>query len=165
MQNKEWRTSDKSSWLRGEWDNEPDKMQFTDEATGLPCLIVRNSPGALCGYVGVPEGHKFYGLDYEKCRLKDLPDGEYDADAYVDVHGGLTFAGFCQKWDDEGHGVCHTVDEGENDKVWWLGFDCAHFLDFCPSYEKSFTEGQTYKNVDYVKGEIAKLAKQVAEVV
>lgn len=65
----------------GPWTNEPDKAQWIDEATGLDCLIVRNRMGALCGYVGVPEGHPAHRQDYDNV----------DADA----HGGLTFAGGC----------------------------------------------------------------------
>ena len=57
METIEYRTMDKSVWGPGPWQNEPDKRQWQDEATGLPCLIVRNSMGALCGYVGVSEGH------------------------------------------------------------------------------------------------------------
>lgn len=44
---------DKSGWARGVWDSEPDKIQWQDAETGLPCLIVRGPVGALCGYVGV----------------------------------------------------------------------------------------------------------------
>jgi hypothetical protein len=62
VETKEYRTIDKTLWPRGEWDDEPDKMQWQDEATGLPCLIVRGPVGALCGYVGVPEGHPCFGL-------------------------------------------------------------------------------------------------------
>jgi len=73
---------DKSEWPRGVWDHEPDKVQWQDEDTGLPCLIVRNPVGALCGYVGVPEGRPCHGKEY------DTVD--------VECHGGLTFAGPCQ---------------------------------------------------------------------
>lgn len=44
MQCREYTTKDKSDWPRGEWDNEPDKVQFQDEATGLPCLIIEGAP-------------------------------------------------------------------------------------------------------------------------
>ena len=81
MEFKEYRTTDKSAWNRGPWDQEPDKRQWQDEATGLPCLIVRGPAGALCGYVGVPEGHPAHGKDYD--------------DVEVSCHGGLTFARGC----------------------------------------------------------------------
>lgn len=72
---------DKSEWGRGYWENEPDKVQWLDEASGLPCLIVRGPLGAWCGYVGVPEGHPKHGQEYD--------------DVGADVHGGLTFARGC----------------------------------------------------------------------
>ena len=74
---------DKSEWPRGEWDQEPDKIQWQDEATGLPCLIVRGPVGALCGYVGVPSGHPLHGKDYDNVSLE--------------AHGGITFASGCAK--------------------------------------------------------------------
>jgi hypothetical protein len=81
---------DKSDWARGAWDDEPDKIQWQDEASGLPCLIVRGPSGALCGYVGVSPGHPWHGSDYDSCD--------------VAVHGGLTFAHGCaeinrEKWE------------------------------------------------------------------
>ena len=49
------------------WLTEPDRLEWTHE--GYPCLAVRNSFGAWCGYVGVPEGHPWY----ERCEA-DLAD-------------------------------------------------------------------------------------------
>ena len=74
---------DKSKWKRGPWDSEPDKVQWLDETTGLPCLIVRGPVGSLCGYIGVSSSHPFFGKDYD--------------DVSADAHGGLTFAGGCMK--------------------------------------------------------------------
>lgn len=104
MQNKQYTTINKSNWPRGSWDNEPDKKQWQDEATGMPCLIVRGPSGALCGYVGVVEGHPLFGKGYDDVRIPTTDD-ESD---YPDVHGGLTFANFCadtsrehwEKWRD-----------------------------------------------------------------
>jgi hypothetical protein len=81
---------DKTDWMRGPWDNEPDKIQWQDGDTGLPCLIVRGPTGSLCGYVGVAPGHPLHGKEYDS--------------ADVDVHGGLTFAHGCaeisrEKWE------------------------------------------------------------------
>lgn len=156
MKTKEYKTVDKSEWGDGPWQNEPDKMQFMDEATRMPCLIVRNHVGALCGYVGVPEWHPAYDKDYDSVDVR--------------VHGGLTFAGFCQKGCDESKGVCHVVEGGGNDKVYWLGFDCAHYMDYSPAYKAilkgigidPFDRREIYKDVPYVKAEIAQLAQQLA---
>lgn len=81
MQTLEYRTVDKSEWGPGPWQDEPDKKQWRDAATGLPCLIVRGPSGSLCGYVGVEATHAYYGKEYD-----DVP---------VEVHWGLTFASKC----------------------------------------------------------------------
>ena len=50
---------DRSDWLPGPWDDEPDRVEWRDEATGLPCLLRRGSPfiGVWCGYVALPPDH------------------------------------------------------------------------------------------------------------
>lgn len=87
MKTIEYHRVDKSEWGDGAWQQEPDKKQWRDEATGLPCLIVRGPSGGLCGYVGVAPGHPLHGKDY------DAVD--------ADVHGGLTFAHGCIELDQE----------------------------------------------------------------
>jgi hypothetical protein len=61
----EYRTTDKTEWGAGPWQDEPDKRQWTDAVTGLPCLIVRGPIGALCGYVGVSSDHPLHGREYD----------------------------------------------------------------------------------------------------
>lgn len=115
MKTLEYRTIDKSPWGAGPWDIEPDKMQWRDEATGLPCLIVRNHGGAWCGYVGVADGHPLYRVGYSdvaklpKETLRqmleargvldlyadDLEKGDVRVESIIDVHGGLTFSDDC----------------------------------------------------------------------
>lgn len=152
MKTLQWNTVDKLNWADGPWKTEPDKMQWQDEATGLPCLIHRNGSGALCGYVGVPEGHKAYQKDYD--------------DVDVDAHGGLTYAGQCADTKDESHGICHLAEQGEPQHVWWLGFDCAHSGDICPRYDfdRSYpiADYESYKTVEYVRNEVTNLARQIA---
>jgi hypothetical protein len=166
MQNKEWKNLlDKSEWGNGPWQDEPDKIQWKDEATGMPCLIVRNSMGGLCGYVGVSREHKFYGADYSDV------DG-YDTDNNIRVHGGLTFSDKCAPEGKE-RGICHIVEPGEDDDVWWFGFDCGHSFDFIPGMharEKklwplapSLHRDSTYRTVEYVKEQVANLARQLKE--
>lgn len=160
MKTMELRFMDKSEWPeRGLWDDEPDKKQWLDEATGLPCLIVRSSgSGGLCGYVGVARDHPLYGKNYD----------EVD----IDVHGGLTFADRCAPEDKE-HSICHIVETGEDDNVWWFGFDNAHSGDVSPKLDGLFTyklayfdvyrkQHNTYKTLPYVEGQVTNLAKQLA---
>lgn len=163
----EYRTVDKTDWARGPWDSEPDKIQMKDEATGLPCLIVRGPVGALCGYVGVPEGHPWHGAHYDSVGFGDKAPDEYDPDWYPDVHGGLTFSDGCRHDPDPAQGICHVPQDGEPDNVWWLGFDCAHCDDMTRmSYPSEFRDrypsnNGIYRDVDYVKAECARLAQQV----
>lgn len=159
MIEKEWTNTDKSAWGPGPWQSEPDKKQWTDQATGLPCLIKRNGSGALCGYVGVPEGHPWYLVDYN------------DPEPYPEVHGGLTYADRCMEEGDEAETICHIPEPGEPDNVWWLGFDCAHWRDISPAFRNIYAEagisqvhGESYKDIAYVTAECASLAKQAAEV-
>lgn len=156
LETKEWKDEvDRNGWPSGIWDQEPDRKQWEDKETGLPCLIVRNDFGNLCGYVGVNNSHILFGKDY--------------SDLNLDVHGGLTYAGEC-------HGrVCHEVKTNflgieithlENDKTWWLGFDCAHYGDYSPGLSKyrgfnELNQQTDYKNVSYVTEQCTNLAKQI----
>lgn len=158
METKEYRHYDKSEWGDGPWQDEPDKIQWQDEGTGFPCLIVRNRGGALCGYVGVPESH---------------PDFENGYDAVdVEVHGGLTFANFCTKDGEEAKHICHVPSLGEPHRVWWLGFDCSHAGDSSPAYDAKYREQSIscpwnesgfyeYRDIPYVKAQVARLARQL----
>jgi len=145
METIEYRTMDKSGWGPGPWMNEPDKKQWNDHATGLPCLIVRNALGALCGYVGVSKSHPDFECDYN--------------DVDVRVHGGLTFANHCRPGPEDAS-ICHIVADGEDDNVWWLGFDCAHCDDEVPGHTW-MRWGGLYRDFDYVSREVTRLALQL----
>lgn len=162
MNEKTWTFVDKAAFkTRGEWDNEPDKVQWIDEATGLDCLIHRGPSGALCGYVGLPPGHKFHGVDYSDVYHYD----EDSCSSFPEVHGGLTFADSCaENVRPDGGGICHIPEPGRPADVWWLGFDCAHSGDFCPKYDdESDSAWGTYRPISYVKREVESLARQLAE--
>lgn len=164
MQQREYTTFDKSTWGEGPWQNEPDKVQFVDRATGYPCLVVRSGgSGALCGYVGVPEGHKFHGKHYDTEDLRD-----------VNVHGGLTFSDKCSPNGTEERSICHVPEPGESDNVWWFGFDTAHCWDISPAMDATLRsighkpmrvidDRMKYRRIGYVKRNIAKLALQLKD--
>lgn len=157
MEHKTWTTVDKTGWGDGPWQREPDKEQWADEATGLPCLLKRNMFGSLCGYVGVSEGHPWFGK----------PVSGIDPD----VHGGINYASFCEDGD-EAYTICHVPAPGEPDRVYWLGFDCGHAFDFQPRMPEIlagvtaplmadlFFRHAVYRDVNYVKTECARLAAQ-----
>lgn len=155
MKTKTWEFVDKSGWGPGPWQDEPDKVQWEDPETGLPCLV-RRSPfgGNWCGYVAIPPGHLWYG------DAGELP---------VSVHGGLTFAGFCD--DDKEHGICHIPEEGEPDPAFWVGFDCGHAYDVMPAMEARECRNygwpalrfgdEEYRTLEYIQEQCALLAAQV----
>lgn len=154
MQTKEYRTLDKSTWPPGPWQDEPDKVQWPDEVTGLPCLIVRGPVGALCGYVGVDTTHPWHGMG-----PNELPDHG------LSVHGALNFAAACAASGDEALDICHIPDAGEPEQVWWFGFDCGQIYDVSPArIVHGFPQlpGSTYKDIAYVKKEVLHLAQQLA---
>lgn len=139
-------TEDKTTWGDGPWQNEPDRKEWRDVKTGLPCLAVRNmSDGHWCGYVGVPPGHPAHGLDEDDVAAK--------------VHGGLTYAALCQ-----GH-VCHVPLPGEPHEVWWLGFDCSHSGDLSPATNArypGYPGPSVYRRLPFVEQQCALLADQLA---
>jgi hypothetical protein len=177
----EYATLDKSKWGNGPWQNEPDKKQWLDETTGYPCMIRRGPSGAWCGYVGIDKNHKWFEAPYSHCDVEDT----------VDVHGGVTFAGKCMVEMGTETGICHVVEENEDDNIWWFGFDCAHGMDYMPALRSEILEvrqhleqtnakealealsqaanyvedplgfGETYKNIEYVTQQTLNLAQQL----
>ena len=119
------------------------------EYRGYRCVTTFTEMGYRCGYVGVPEGHPFYGKHIDsqiKVTMKELLDDEemnkignrgiwtvlglpsdeedrVSLGSYFMVHGGITYAA-------GGKDSHHPVDSD----LWWFGFDCGHAGD-CPDYE------------------------------
>jgi hypothetical protein len=74
---------------------------------GLRAVVVRSTKHYSthrCGYVALPEGNKFFGVEYD-----DIP---------AEVHGGLTYSRVA-----DGYPV-----ETES-PVYWIGYDCGHYMD------------------------------------
>lgn len=156
-----------------EWDNEPDRLEW--EYCGFKCLIVRGTQMKhLCGYVGLPKWHPYYGKNYNQCLLgcsgevsdfhplkeRGIPQWKCTFDerdhpnleGIIRVHGGLTFSqqGDGETWDKD---------------LWWLGFDCAHSQDLVPGMRVDYLEfgsrDVAYRNIEYVKKETMRLAEQL----
>lgn len=118
----------KASWPRGEWDNEPDYVEF--KSSNRVCYLVRNSStGSWCGYVSVPDSHWLF----EKNKKE-----EYYIECNLEVHGGVTWA-----------------------RDGLIGFDAAHHGDLMPAMSGLPSSGGVYRNLEYVKAETVKLAKQI----
>lgn len=142
------RYKDREKWGAGPWDDEPDKVQWLDHETRLPCLIIRNPMGGLCGYVGVGTGHPWFGVHYDSVS------------PHPDVHGGLTYSDSCSGPGEEPR-ICHIVEPGEDDNVWWLGFDCIHAGDAAPGL--TLFRDDKYRDLAYVKQEVESLARQARD--
>lgn len=132
------------------------------------------------GYVAIPESHPLFGVDYSTpadCLTfpADEPlgnrgvlqlvcsNGEPRPDVVFDVHGGLTFAS----------DKLSQVSVLEDGKLWWYGFDCAHYGDAnSPEYLEAQREKYpdmpfmwqadgVYRTVEYVTAECESLAEQL----
>ncbi len=168
MESWTWETLDKSKWGDGPWQSEADKYSWTDQATDLPCLIVRGPAGAWCGYVGITEGHPAFEKTVYDLDSTDLDSTVVDT---LDVHGGVTYSAFCAPEEDVGHGICHVPEPGKSDHVWWIGFDCHHSYDVGPGYVvrlrdagmPDYVENGTYRTVAYVMAQCSHLAAQLKE--
>jgi hypothetical protein len=155
------------------WKTEPNEASF--ESHGLKCAIKRVShSGHLCGYVGVPDSHPWFGKSYRddvpatRAQLERPIDidkigainllcaDEPTTDAtpivlLIDAHGGLTYS--------ENGG-------GELSGLWVFGFDCAHSGDLCPVTAEKYGAHSfdVYRDFEYVTREVHSLAKQLSEV-
>jgi hypothetical protein len=138
---------ERSTWGPGPWQTEPDREEWRHR--GVPCLIVRNDHGALCGYVAVPLGRQ-------------------DAEAWEELerlsHGGLTYGAACT----EGGQICHVRQPGEPE-AFWFGFDCNHAWDLAPGmvalvnyYGRARVRDEVYRDLSYVKGVCERMADYVA---
>lgn len=132
--------------MKEPWLSEPNRVEF--KYKGFDCLINRviweRGAGHLCGYVAVKKEHPAYGKGYD--------------DVAVDIHGGLSYSNKCSGE------ICHKVEDGEDDNVWWLGFDCAHYSDYIPGQANPFQgENDTYRTIEYVKWECESLVDQLLE--
>lgn len=143
----------------------------------FPCCIREHAGlGHLCGYIGLPPCHPWYGRHYD-----DIP---------ASVHGGLTLSHHERmghpaeiarlearvadphtaiRWfyeselaaEKAGDGDPYPYDTGLD--IWWIGFDCGHAWDISPKATfPAFYSDATYKDEAYVRREIDKLLTQAA---
>ena len=128
------------------WEDEPDHAEWENEV-GYKCRISRmEGSGALCGYVGIPKGHTFWGVTYD--------EGNEELDAIADdVHGGFTYT------------------QAGGDGWWYFGFDTTHANDFAPKLvelliefgrkDLPFHDCMNYKTWEFVEDQIHWLGKRL----
>ena len=116
--------------------------EWIDKDTGYTCTIWRHQTlGHLCGYVGIPKGHRCCGLGYN-----DMND--------IKVHGGLTYS---------------EVDDKRQLHV--FGFDAGHAGDYSPGLALTMlrvtgefngvSRGETYRTWAYMKEQVLSLCNQL----
>ena len=135
----------------GERVGEPDA--WSGEYLGFPVYARRNSMGVWCGYIGLPAGHPWAGLNDP---------------ARACVHGGVTYAQ---------EDLLSTPADASD---WYLGFDCGHFGDFMPSFvavepgvdplatatrlHATYNCHIVYRTLEYAQAELRSLAEQASRV-
>ena len=142
--------------IDGPWRSEAGKIAWTDEATGLGCIILRQRDGSLSGFVGVPSHHALAGFEADAIA----------SSICVGVHGGLTYARACDERGPEETRVCHVRGSDAPDH-WWLGFSCNRPTDFVPTRDAAHEErsnSRIYRTEGYVFEECTRLAAQLAAI-
>lgn len=106
------------------------------EASNFRLAILRHARmWHLCGYIGLPGGHEYWGRDYD-----DIP---------VPIHGGWTYT--------EEHLPGETADGR-----WYIGFDCAHSGDFVIG-RRSLMGDDVYRSHSFVKAELLTALAEIPE--
>lgn len=114
---------------------------------GVIVWAARNHSGAWCAYASVPYEPlaAMYAREWDESR--DLDD--------IEVHGGVTWCGEPCSWERLGTDL--------DAPAFCLGFDCTHAWDFVPAYaDLRPSDSLTYRNLAYVREQVALLAKQIA---
>lgn len=120
------------------------------EYEGFPCVVIFQPGCFRCGYVGLPQGNKYYGKEYNEIEN-------------IECHWGLTYSRdylFGQK----------------DENIWWIGFDCAHHRDgydyeagkryfeddlYIEDLERMFGNEYSAKTLGYVEGECQHIVDQI----
>jgi hypothetical protein len=160
------------------WLTEPNEATF--DASGYPCVLRRGLSGVWCGYVGVFEGHPWFGLHCSdrvtslhdtiaetygafdlliELTRPDRPDGQLRLALAVHVHGCVTLAMKASEFTDNPAFV---------PEAWYFGFDCGHSGDIAPGLAEPYRStlarldpDAVYRTVDYATGEVLRLAAQL----
>ncbi|MFN0602686.1 hypothetical protein [Facklamia hominis] len=109
------------------------KLQFTTKV-GYTGIIRITDLDTLCGYVVLPQDQAFFE--------KILYSFDDRLPFQLDVHGGVTFAGY--------------LDKG----TYAIGFDCHHIDDYIPGLDIGPCP-QAWKSEAFVRYEIERLANQL----
>ena len=154
----------------GSWEREPDKLAWCDAATGKDCILLRQHGGEWGGYVGVSPDHPLWGFSVDA-----VPSV-----AGIHVHGPLDYAESCEVEERPQISVCHLFDghtprnqrierdrssvaDDTDPDIWWFGFTADQPGDLIPNHTRPLEaeEGRTYRDINYMYGEVTKLAAEL----
>jgi hypothetical protein len=154
----------------GPWQAEPDKIAWVDPRTGKDCILLRQRGGEWAGYVAVDPAHPLWGFSADA-----IP-----ASAGLVVHGPIDYAAPCEDNKDPEISVCDITSgrlrtshqapprrastSGDVDRTnWWFGFSADQPGDHVPGRSRPLDreEGQVYRDIDYMFGEVTTLASQL----
>ena len=145
---------DKMNWGPGPWQEEPDYLFYWVEK--YPCLILRHGLGHLCGYVGIDKSK--------------APESDHYDDIDLEVHGDVTYGG-----NRDSELKPEDKESLQGKEYYWIGFDCAHYLDFMPASiainrvlpetaklrSQLFKSKDVYRTINFVKNEIQGMIDQL----
>ena len=124
---KEWKRC-----YREALEDTPDKIHWTDSATGYHCLMHRGDSGVWCGYVAVDESHALYGRSSSGLHERELEDyfyqGVYEVigrdylppNYYSSPINYTEYADTFLRYEDENKGLHQPQTFREN--YWYIGF-------------------------------------------
>ena len=125
---------------------------------GLRAVVIMNdSSGSRCGYVGIEKSHPLFGVSYhEETRVLKTNLHDLDSPAsFFEVHGGLTYSG---------SGGEYPVPS----ELHWFGYDCEHAGDIPKPGSAMWRLYRDYEGVhrtlDYCIDECESLAQQLVKV-
>ena len=122
---------------REPWANEPEGGEGVEAglAWTVKRCVFQSGSWHWCGYVDLPAGHPWVGLDLA-----------WSAPEALSVHGGITY-------------------QEQNAGGVRIGFDCAHSGDRRANdeHESPADSGCEFRTYEYVRGEVTELARQCAK--
>ena len=129
-------------------------MEERFDYKGYPCVVLFMPMGFRNGYVGLPKGHKYYGVNYD-----EIP---------ISCHLGLTYSDY-------------SLSMQDDKNTYWIGFDCGHCCDgydlekldeyfgeepsvtneIMRDWRRKTNEQHEFRTLDYVKAECMKIVDQL----
>lgn len=140
---------DKAGWTAGQWSSEPDKVQWQDPLSGIPCLIVRQR-GLWSSYAGLNQTYTIYGQTASALDALLIVGGLEVTYAAVADNSGRPLA------------IVHTPEAGEPGGLWWVGVGACHDSELLTDEDPMLgVDDETYRNMRYAMGISQALAEEM----